>query len=191
MCGIAGLISFDGRPASLEALHAMCAATAHRGPDDFGYYSDDHAALGMRRLSIIDRATGHQPVHNEDGTVWVVSNGEIYNYRQLTKELKQSGHTFYTESDTEVIVHLYEEYGLEGVGKLRGMFAFASASSPSTTVRSAAGSSSHRSSRHCFSYRRSSAGSTGRRSVTCSPGCPHPPRRASSRGYTSWSRPTC
>jgi asparagine synthase (glutamine-hydrolysing) len=125
MCGIAGLISFDGRPASLEALHAMCAATAHRGPDDFGYYSDDHAALGMRRLSIIDRATGHQPVHNEDGTVWVVSNGEIYNYRQLTKELKQSGHTFYTESDTEVIVHLYEEYGLEGVGKLRGMFAFA------------------------------------------------------------------
>jgi len=125
MCGIAGTVSFDGKPASLEGLQRMCAATSHRGPDDYGFYADDHAVLGMRRLSIIDRATGRQPVRNEDGTVWVVFNGEIYNYRQLTKELKRSGHTFYTDSDTEVIVHLYEDHGPAGVEKLRGMFAFA------------------------------------------------------------------
>jgi asparagine synthase (glutamine-hydrolysing) len=125
MCGIAGMVSFDGNTPSLEGLQRMCAATAHRGPDDFGLYADAHAVLGMRRLSIIDRATGRQPVHNEDGTVWVVCNGEIYNYRQLTKELTQLGHTFHTQSDTEVIVHAYEEYGPEAVGRLRGMFAFA------------------------------------------------------------------
>jgi len=125
MCGIAGWVGFDGQPASLEGLHRMCAATFHRGPDDYGFHADDHAALGMRRLSIIDRATGHQPVRNEDGTVWVVLNGEIYNYRQLAKELKRSGHTFYTDSDTEVIVHLYEDHGPAGVERLRGMFAFA------------------------------------------------------------------
>jgi asparagine synthase (glutamine-hydrolysing) len=125
MCGIAGIVSFDGNPASLEDLHRMCAATFHRGPDDCGVYADEHAVLGMRRLSIIDRATGRQPIRNEDGTVWVVFNGEIYNYRQLAKELKRAGHTFYTDSDTEVIVHLYEEHGPAGVEKLRGMFAFA------------------------------------------------------------------
>lgn len=125
MCGIAGMVSFDGNPAPLEGLHRMCAATSHRGPDDYGFYADDHAVLGMRRLSIIDRATGHQPIHNEDGTVWVVFNGEIYNYRQLTEELIQAGHTFYTDSDTEVLVHLYEEHGPAGVARLRGMFAFA------------------------------------------------------------------
>ena len=125
MCGIAGMVSFDGRPASLEGVQRMCAATAHRGPDDYGVYADDHAVLGMRRLSIIDRANGRQPVHNEDGTVWAVFNGEIYNYRELAKGLKRSGHTFYTDSDSEVIVHLYEEYGPAAVEKLRGMFAFA------------------------------------------------------------------
>ena len=125
MCGIAGLISFDGDSASLEELRRMCGAMSHRGPDDDGFYADAHAALGMRRLSIIDLATGSQPIHNEDRTVWVVCNGEIYNYKQLTEELKQSGHTFCTGSDIEVIVHLYEEYGPAGVEKLRGMFAFA------------------------------------------------------------------
>jgi len=125
MCGIAGMVSFDGNPGSLEDLHRMCAATSHRGPDDYGVYADEHAVLGMRRLSIIDRATGRQPIRNEDGTVWVVFNGEIYNYRQLAKELKRAGHTFYTDSDTEVIVHLYEDHGPAGVEKLRGMFAFA------------------------------------------------------------------
>lgn len=125
MCGIAGMVSFDGNPASLEGLQLMCAATSHRGPDDYGFFADDHAVLGMRRLSIIDRATGRQPIHNEDGTVWVVFNGEIYNYRQLAKDLKRSGHTFYTDSDTEVVVHLYEDYGPAGVEKLRGMFAYA------------------------------------------------------------------
>src|SRR5688572_1576705 len=125
MCGIAGMVSFDGRPASLEGLQRMCEATAHRGPDDYGVYADDHAVLGMRRLSIIDRANGRQPVHNEDRTVWAVFNGEIYNYRELAKELKRSGHTFYTDSDSEVIVHLYEDHGPAAVEKLRGMFAFA------------------------------------------------------------------
>ena len=125
MCGIAGMVSFEGKPASMEGLQRMCAVTSHRGPDDDGFYADDHVALGMRRLSIIDRASGQQPVHNEDGSVWVVFNGEIYNYRELAKELKAAGHTFYTDSDTEVIVHLYEDHGPAGVAKLRGMFAFA------------------------------------------------------------------
>jgi asparagine synthase (glutamine-hydrolysing) len=125
MCGIAGMVSFDGKPVSLDDLQKMCAVTSHRGPDDYGFYADDHAVLGMRRLSIIDLATGRQPVHNEDGTVWVVFNGEIYNYRQLARELKRKGHVFYTSSDTEVIVHLYEEHGPAAIERLRGMFAFA------------------------------------------------------------------
>ena len=125
MCGIAGMVSFDGAPTPLDGLQRMCAATSHRGPDDYGFYADDRAVLGMRRLSIIDRATGRQPVHNEDGTVWVVFNGEIYNYRELMRGLKKAGHSFYTDSDTEVIVHLYEDEGPAAVEKLRGMFAFA------------------------------------------------------------------
>ena len=103
----------------------MCNAIVHRGPDDEGYYIGDGVGLGMRRLSIIDVAGGHQPIHNEDQSVWVVFNGEIYNFPELRRELESGGHRFYTRCDTEVIVHLYEELGAECVRKLRGMFAIA------------------------------------------------------------------
>lgn len=103
----------------------MCSVLVHRGPDDAGYYLQGGVGLGMRRLSIIDLATGRQPVHNEDGSVQVVLNGEIYNYRELKRSLESLGHVFYTATDTEVIAHLYEEYGSRCVERLRGMFAFA------------------------------------------------------------------
>ena len=106
-------------------IHRMCQTIVHRGPDDEGIFVKDGAGLGMRRLSIIDLAGGHQPVFNEDRTAWVVFNGEIYNFRELRRELEQKGHRFYTHTDTEVIVHLYEDLGAECVHKLRGMFAFA------------------------------------------------------------------
>lgn len=125
MCGIAGIVSFDGRLVSREDLRAMCGAMVHRGPDDEGLYVGTGVGLGMRRLRIIDLETGRQPVRNEDGSVWVVFNGEIYNFRELRQEVGQRGHRFYTASDTETIVHLYEEYGTRCVEKLRGMFAFA------------------------------------------------------------------
>jgi len=125
MCGIAGILSLDGRPVTAEELSSMCAVMVHRGPDDEGAYLGPGVGLAMRRLSIIDLATGHQPVHNEDGSVWVVLNGEIYNYHELRGELERRGHRFYTTTDTEVIVHLYEERGPRCVDKLRGMFAFA------------------------------------------------------------------
>src|SRR5689334_24526950 len=125
MCGIAGIVRWDGQPPSAEVVGAMCEAMRHRGPDDQGIYADDSAAIGMRRLSIIDLATGRQPVRNEDGTVWVVFNGEIYNFKELRQELESRGHRFYTTSDTETIVHAYEEFGDDLVTHLRGMFAFA------------------------------------------------------------------
>src|SRR5438874_13018674 len=125
MCGIAGLLSLGDKPVFEEEVRAMCDAMVHRGPDDEGYYSADRIALGMRRLSIIDLQTGHEPVHNEDKTVWVVLNGEIYNYQEIRKDLLAKGHAFYTATDTEVLVHLYEEYGENCVQYLRGMFAFA------------------------------------------------------------------
>jgi asparagine synthase (glutamine-hydrolysing) len=125
MCGIAGIVRWDGRPASSRTVQAMCDSMIHRGPDDQGIYLDDSAALGMRRLSIIDLATGHQPVSNEDGTVWVVFNGEIYNFKELRRDLLRRGHQFHTTTDTEVIVHLYEEVGPHAVDLLRGMFTFA------------------------------------------------------------------
>jgi asparagine synthase (glutamine-hydrolysing) len=103
----------------------MCQTIVHRGPDDEGVYARGRVGLGMRRLSIIDLAGGKQPIHNEDRTVWVVFNGEIYNFPQLRRELENRGHQFYTHSDTEVIVHLYEEMGADCVKKLRGMFAIA------------------------------------------------------------------
>ncbi len=103
----------------------MCDQIRHRGPDDEGFYVDRHCALGMRRLSIIDLAGGHQPISNEDGSVWVVFNGEIYNFLELRKDLIARGHKFATNSDTEVLVHLYEEEGIAGISKLRGMFAYA------------------------------------------------------------------
>lgn len=125
MCGIAGIVSLSGQPVFPEEPRAMCAAIVHRGPDDDGYYCAPGVGMGMRRLSIIDLQTGHQPVRNEDGSIWVVFNGEIYNFRELQREMETLGHSFYTATDTEAIVHLYEEYGPDCVGKLRGMFAFA------------------------------------------------------------------
>ena len=103
----------------------MCSTIVHRGPDDEGIYARGPAGLGMRRLSIIDLSGGRQPIHNEDQSVWVVFNGEIYNFPELRKELEQRGHKFYTHSDTEVIVHLYEDFGTDCIKKLRGMFAIA------------------------------------------------------------------
>ena len=97
----------------------------HRGPDDEGFYINKNVGLGFRRLSIIDLNTGHQPLSNEDGSIWIVFNGEIYNYQELQDNLKQKGYTFKTKTDTEIIVHLYEEYGVNCLQYLRGMFAFA------------------------------------------------------------------
>jgi asparagine synthase (glutamine-hydrolysing) len=125
MCGIAGIVSLEGKPVFEQEVRDMCMSITHRGPDDEGYYFGAGVGLGMRRLSIIDLASGRQPVRNEDGTVWVVFNGEIYNFRELRRALEGLGHVFYTNTDTETIVHLYEEYGTRAVNHLRGMFAFA------------------------------------------------------------------
>jgi asparagine synthase (glutamine-hydrolysing) len=126
VCGICGKLLFD-REASVPPalLEAMADSISHRGPDDEGYFVSGPVGLGFRRLSIIDLSHGHQPLTNEDGTVWIVFNGEIYNYQQLREFLTTKGHVFRTNSDTEVIVHLYEELGESCVEKLRGMFAFA------------------------------------------------------------------
>ena len=126
MCGIAGILEFgpDAR-ASAAALREMCSVITHRGPDDDGFYTDGAAGIGMRRLSIVDVAGGHQPISNEDGTLWLVFNGEIYNHIALREQLMARGHRYVTHSDTETVVHLYEEYGAECVQHLRGMFAFA------------------------------------------------------------------
>src|SRR5580700_5624311 len=124
MCGIAGYF-LRSRNADLSEVQAMCEEIRHRGPDDEGYRIDGRMGLGMRRLSIIDLATGRQPNANEDGTIWVVSNGEVYNYRELRASLIRTGHRFRTYSDTEVLVHLYEEEGIHGLQRLRGMFACA------------------------------------------------------------------
>jgi len=124
MCGIAGF--FDRSvPDPNFTLRAMCDAIVHRGPDQDGYYAAAGCGLGMRRLSIIDLSTGRQPIANEDGTLFIVFNGEIYNFQQLRADLLARGHRFTTHSDTETIIHLYEEWGLEGLSRLRGMFAFA------------------------------------------------------------------
>jgi len=124
MCGICGVAGGD--PAGgRELVQRMCDAMLHRGPDDAGSVSLDGVTLGMRRLSIIDLAGGHQPMHNEDSTVWVVENGEIYNHRELREQLVAAGHVFVTQSDTEVLVHGYEQWGEGMVERLNGMFAFA------------------------------------------------------------------
>jgi asparagine synthase (glutamine-hydrolysing) len=125
MCGIAGIVNTNREGVDAQIVHAMCQSIVHRGPDDEGIFVKDGVGLGMRRLSIIDLAGGHQPIFNEDGSVWIVFNGEIYNFPELRRELDARGHRFSTRSDTEVIVHLYEEHGAECVNKLRGMFAFA------------------------------------------------------------------
>jgi len=126
MCGIAGVVSATRESDITEALvRHMCDQIVYRGPDDEGILVQDGAGLGMRRLSIIDLSGGHQPVFNEDRSAWVVFNGEIYNFPELRPELEKRGHRFYTKTDTEVIIHLYEEMGAECVQKLRGMFSLA------------------------------------------------------------------
>jgi asparagine synthase (glutamine-hydrolysing) len=133
MCGIAGYAEVspvtepgsDHLAGERALVGRMCGVIRHRGPDDEGVHVAPGVGLGMRRLSIIDLATGHQPIRNEDGTIWVVFNGEIYNYRELGRDLRERGHRFYTTTDTEVIVHAYEEWGEAAFGRLRGMFGIA------------------------------------------------------------------
>src|SRR5438552_339751 len=129
MCGITGWANLDSRtppPAGgNDLLHAMCERMVHRGPDAEGLMVTTGVALGMRRLAIIDLVTGEQPAYNEDHSVSVILNGEIYNYREIREDLERRGHTFRSASDTEVLPHLYEEYGPDMVQHLNGMFAFA------------------------------------------------------------------
>jgi len=125
MCGIAGYITTEARAESRALIERMTDTIRHRGPDDFGYYQDPWASLGHRRLSIIDVAAGHQPMCNEDGSLWIVFNGEIFNHADLRPGLERAGHHYATRCDTETILHVYEEHGRDGVKLLRGMFAFA------------------------------------------------------------------
>ena len=126
MCGIFGVVSLQhGQQLNAQILREMSAILHHRGPDDEGYYCDGRAGLGIRRLSIIDLDGGHQPITNESQTLYLVFNGEIYNYRELRQKLLKAGHTFTTQSDSEVIVHAYEEWGHDCVTYFNGMFAFA------------------------------------------------------------------
>jgi asparagine synthase (glutamine-hydrolysing) len=125
VCGIYGVLDLDGRPASPDLVSRMARLTVHRGPDDEGMHLDGPCAIGMRRLSIIDVAGGHQPLSNADETLWLVCNGEIYNFRELRRELEAKGHRFRTRSDSETLIHLYAEHGDAFVGRLNGMFAFA------------------------------------------------------------------
>src|SRR6266702_4738218 len=111
MCGICGVIAFDRSPVDSEILRSMRESLFHRGPDSSGEFFDGSVALGVRRLAIIDLVGGDQPIANEDGTIHVVQNGEIYNYRELRHELERAGHRFRTRGDTEVLLHLYEQHG--------------------------------------------------------------------------------
>src|SRR5262250_699442 len=126
MCGICGIVNFTVTDrVAPDLLQRMTSAQAHRGPDDQGYFVEENVGLGHRRLSIIDLSGGKQPMFNEDGSVVVVFNGEIYNYADLTGDLIAKGHRFATRSDTETIVHAYEQYGEDCMRDFRGMFAFA------------------------------------------------------------------
>jgi asparagine synthase (glutamine-hydrolysing) len=125
VCGIAGMVAADDGSPDSNALAEALTAIRHRGPDDDGLWIDGRAAIGMRRLAVIDVQGGHQPVFNEDGSVGVVFNGEIYNYRELLADLRSRGHVIRSDSDTESLVHLYEEHGADMCRRLRGMFAFA------------------------------------------------------------------
>src|SRR5437762_12420553 len=126
MCGICGIL-YPGEEQRVQRdrLAQMNARIVHRGPDDEGFFVERNVGLAMRRLSIIDIRTGQQPISNEDESLWIVYNGEIYNHRELRSKLEARGHRYRTNSDTETIVHLYEEYGRDCVQHLRGMFAFA------------------------------------------------------------------
>jgi len=124
MCGIAGFVTVQPSD-SPSIIERMTDTIRHRGPDDSGFYRDAWASLGFRRLAIIDVAGGHQPMPNEDGTKFIIFNGEIFNHASLRPALEQAGHRYTNRSDTETILHAYEEYGPACVLKLRGMFAFA------------------------------------------------------------------
>src|SRR5262245_33201806 len=126
MCGICGVVYKNpGKTEVGLVIQRMTSALAHRGPDDSGYYVRNNVALGHRRLSIVDLRLGHQPIANEDSTLWISYNGEIYNHVALRQDLEPKGHRYRTNSDTETIIHCYEEYGAEALQRLRGMFAFA------------------------------------------------------------------
>ena len=126
MCGIAGIVNIDSREPVAEAdLRQMLALIRHRGPDEFGIYLDGPVGLGSARLSIIDLSSGQQPIPNGDGSLWIVFNGEIFNYLELRPELAARGHRFRTTSDTEVLLHAYEEFGPGCLDRLNGQFAFA------------------------------------------------------------------
>jgi len=134
MCGIAGIVDLQARAVEPSLVRRLCDVLVHRGPDDEGYYIKGQVALGQRRLAILDLAGGRQPMSNEDGTIWVTFNGEIYNFRELRARLEGLGHRFATRSDTEAIVHAYEQYGPACVKELRGMFAFALWDQPRQTL---------------------------------------------------------
>ncbi|HEU4869557.1 MAG TPA: asparagine synthase (glutamine-hydrolyzing) [Pyrinomonadaceae bacterium] len=125
MCGIVGIVRNDGKAIDEQLLSRMCEAIRHRGPDEDGFYVNGSVGLAMRRLAIIDLKGGQQPIHNQDRSSWIVFNGEIYNYLELREKLERLGHTFYTNSDTEAIVHAYDQFGADCPNHLRGMFAFA------------------------------------------------------------------
>ena len=125
MCGLSGIYS-NSQPHNLlkNQTEKMLNIALHRGPDDQGIFSSNNCAIGLNRLAIIDLETGHQPIENENGNLILVCNGEIYNYKQLKSQLEQKNHTFYTNSDVEVILHLFEQEGINGFQKLDGMFGF-------------------------------------------------------------------
>ena len=125
MCGIVGIVRNDGKPVDEQLLRRMNEAIRHRGPDEDGFYINGSVGLAMRRLAIIDLKSGQQPIHNQDRSSWIVFNGEIYNYLELREKLENLGHTFYTNSDTEAIVHAYDQFGTDCPKHLRGMFVFA------------------------------------------------------------------
>ena len=125
MCGIAGFVVRQPRAGLRPVLERMTQIIAHRGPDDNGYYFDDFAYLGHRRLSIIDVAGGHQPLPNEDRSRWIVYNGEVFNHSTLRPELEAAGHRYASHCDTETILHAYEQFGSASVQRFRGMFAYA------------------------------------------------------------------
>lgn len=126
MCGIAGILNFDGTPVQSEILKRMTDSISHRGPDDSGLYISDCLGLGHRRLSIIDLSSaGKQPMPNEDKKIWITFNGEIYNFKDIRAELKKRGHRFISDTDTEIVIHAYEEWGVDCLKKFNGMFAFA------------------------------------------------------------------
>ncbi len=134
MCGICGVYNFDGGTPPQELLRTMNATIVHRGPDDEGYHFGGSVGLAMRRLSIIDLSTGHQPIANEDESIWIVYNGEIYNFPELRADLEKRGHHFRTRSDTETVIHAYEEWGIDCLPKFNGMFAFALWDSPNNRL---------------------------------------------------------